>query len=503
MWYTTIKTISKIFAERKATMNKKILTSILALLIVVPMLFACSSNKKNNDSTETTQGNTSVEFPEIDKYIDELAAQYKYDGITFDYICRSDAAPENEEETGNLENDAMYKRQRELEDKFGIDFLNYACTGDDYGGSPTSEVADKVYTDVLSGLSTYDLIQGNFNAGGLTMLQNGCLQYVEELDILDFDRSWWMNDMVDQFSIAGHLYFMTGKIVPNHYTDPWCILYNKEIAENYNMEDLYEIVKAGNWTLDKMFEVASVIPANSDVYRTKIYYYNSASSFFFSGGFEICDFDEEGNPFISTSLDPDAVDYVHKLAELLGDSSTCYVTDMIGDNNEAEDDMFANGETFYEPQQMGSVAPLREKDVELGILPMPKSSAEQKEYISYVGSGYNAAVYFAKSVQDIEMTCVITEAMAALSEKHLEPAFYEKSLKGRSTYDSESRDMLDIIYRTKKVDFADMYGWGGIVESLNKACYGANDSFISGYTSSVRFAGIQIQKLMKQITTEK
>ena len=131
MWYTTIKTISKIFAERKATMNKKILTSILALLIVVPMLFACSSNKKNNDSTETTQGNTSVEFPEIDKYIDGLAAQYKYDGITFDYICRSDAAPENEEETGNLENDAMYKRQRELEDMFGIDFLNYACSGDD------------------------------------------------------------------------------------------------------------------------------------------------------------------------------------------------------------------------------------------------------------------------------------------------------------------------------------------------------------------------------------
>ena len=93
--------------------------------------------------------------------------------------------------------------------------------------------------------------------------------------------------------------------------------------------------------------------------------------------------------------------------------------------------------------------------------------------------------------------------MAALSEKHLEPAYYEKSLKGRSTYDSESRDMLDIIYTTKKVDFADMYGWGGITESLNKACYGANDSFISGYTSSVRLAGIHIKKLMNNIATEK
>jgi len=484
-------------------MKIRVLCALLAVLLVIPMLFSCSDNSTGSKETvQSTTGKVS-EYAYIDDYVSDLAAGHKFGGATFNIICREDAAPEKEEEIGNLENDAMYKRQRELEDAFDINIEYFACTGADYGGSPTSEVADKVYIDVLSDLRTYDQIEGNFNAGGLTMLEKGCLQYVEELDFLDFDKSWWVNDLVEQFSFVGHLYFMTGKIVPNHYTDPWCILYNKAIAENYNMEDLYEIVKAGNWTVDKMFEVASVIPANSDVYRTKIYYYNSASAFFFSGGFEICNFDEEGNPSIPSSLDPVAVDYVHKLAGYLGDSSTCYVTDMVFDNNENEDDMFANGETFYEPQQMGAVAPLREKDVELGILPMPKSTTAQKDYISYVGAGYNAAVYFAKNVKDIEMTCVVTEAMAALSEKYLEPAYYEKSLKGRSTYDSESRDMLDIIYTTKKIDFADMYNWGDIVESLNKACYGANDGFISSYASTVRFAGLQIQKLMKGLKAEK
>lgn len=484
-------------------MKLRFLAMLTVLLLTVPLLFSCSSSDSDDvQQTDAVSGNTDTEFAEIDTYVDSLAANHNYNGATFNIICREDARPVDEEETGNLENDAMYKRQRDLEDKFAVDIEYFACTGTDYGGSPTSEVADKVHIDVLAGLYTYDQIEGNFNAGGLTMLQNGCLQPVEELDFLDFERSWWMNDLVNQFSIGGHLYFMTGKIVPNHYTDPWCILYNKDIAETYNMENLYEVVKAGDWTVDKMFEVANVIPANSDVYRTKIYYYNSAASFFFSGGFEICDFDEEGNPTLPNSLGSEAVDYVHKLAGYLGDESSCYVTNMNPDDNEAEDNMFANGETFYEPQQMGSVAALREKDVQLGILPMPKSSTSQKDYISYVGAGYNAAVYFAKSVKDIEMTCVITEAMAALSEKHLEPAYYEKSLKGRSTYDSDSREMLDIIYRTKKVDFADMYGWGGIVESLNKACYGANDSFISGYASSVRYAGTQIQKLMKQIATD-
>ena len=476
---------------------KKILALLLAALMIATMLAACSKSQieETNAATEKNPVETS-EFAEVENYVDSLAKDNQFGGTTFSIICRTDARPEVEEETGSLENDALYKRQRDLEVLFDINIEYYACTGDEYGGSPTSEVADKVYTDVLAGQASYDLIEGNFNAGGLTMLSTGCLRAVEDLDYVDFERSWWMNDLVEQFSIADHLYFLTGKISPNHYSDPWCIIFNKQVAEDYNLPDLYEIVKNDEWTIDKMVEVSSVIPANSGVYRTKILWYNVAVSFFFSGGFDICEVDEEGNLTIPTSLTTGDVDYIQKLAGILGDKSTCYVTDKSGSDSETSKNMLANGEVLFQPDQMGAVADLRAEDVEIGILPMPKSSTEQQEYISYVGSGYNAAVYVAKAVKDIDMTSVIIEAMAALSEKHLEPAYYENSLKGRSTYDTESREMLDIIYTTKKIDFADMYGWGNIVQSLNLACYGANSGFVSSYSASVRQGNVQLQRLL-------
>lgn len=480
---------------------KKILSLLLAVVMLVTMLAACSGNDGKKKTTETTSKNPeeTSEFGEIENYVASLANGNRYDGVTFNIIGRSEAFPEIEEETNNLENDALYKRQRDLEVLFGIDIEYYPCTGADYGGSPTSEVADKVYTDVLAGQASYDLIEGNFNAGGLPMLSNGCLRPVEDLDYVDFERSWWMNDLVEQFSIADHLYFLTGKISPNHYTDPWCIIYNKQIAENYNLPDLYEIVDNGEWTIDKYVEVSSVIPANSGVYRTKIEYYNSAVSFFFSGGYDVCKVDAEGNLNIPSSLASADVDYIQKLAGILGDKSTCYVTDSAGSDSETKDEMMPNGEVLFEPSQMGAVADLRTKDVEIGVLPMPKSSLEQDDYISFVGSGYSAAVYVAKAVKDIEMTSVVIEAMAALSEKHLEPAYYDKALKGRSTYDSESREMLDIIYTTKKVDFADMYGWGKLVHNLNLACYGASEGFVSSYASSVKYANTQKQQLLNSL----
>lgn len=479
---------------------KRILSLLLVVVMVATMFAACSKEeeKPTNDSTTQTSDKES-EFYEIDQYVASLAADRKFNGAQFNIICRSNAYPEHEEEIGNLENDALYKRHRDLEEYFDINITYVPCTGDDYGGSPTSEVADKVNIDVMGGLASYDLAEGNFTAGGLTMLNSGTIRNVEDLDYVDFERSWWMNDLVDQFSIGGHLYFLTGKISHNHFSDPWCIIFNKKVAENYNLPDLYEIVENGEWTIDKMVEVSSVIPANSGIYRNKITHYNAAVSYFFSGGYEICTIDETGEAVLPTSLSTPAVDYVQKLAGILGDESTCYVTDKGGEDVGTHEDMLANGEVLFQPDQMGSVASLREKDVEVGILPMPKSSTEQENYISYVGSGYNAAIYVPRVVKDLDMTSVVIEAMAALSEKHLEPAYYTKSLKGRSTYDPESRRMLDIIYTTKKIDFADLYDWGGIVRSLNLACYGASDGIISSYSGSYKQAKVQIKRLMDTI----
>ena len=108
-------------------MKKTVLSLVLALLMVLPMLASCSSgNSGTQTSDSTTAPQIDPDTQAIDDYVAGIAENVNFSGETFTYIGRqSDNFPVEYEETGNLLSDAVYKRQRELEDIFGIKFYTF------------------------------------------------------------------------------------------------------------------------------------------------------------------------------------------------------------------------------------------------------------------------------------------------------------------------------------------------------------------------------------------
>lgn len=481
-------------------MKTKFLALFLACIMIILCLAACSDKKTLADGEGSSTNNGGVdEYAEINEYVASLKKDFPFNGDTFSIVGKIGDHCEDEEVTGNLENDALYNRMREIEDVFGITYMYDICTGENHESSPSLEVMDKVETDVMSGLGTYDLAHSNIMVGGQVMLGNSLLQPVEGFAALDLSRSWWINDIENQFGIGGHLYFLTGKIVKDHYSDPACILFNKKLADNYNLEDLYELVKAGEWTFDKMIEVSSVIPANSGTYRLGLGNYECGLSLYFGAEFSLSDVDEEGNITLPVNLGNDNIDYIDKVAAAIDDNNTYFVDKRV---ENAEAPSFEEGEVLFSSDSMGGVSYYREKDIEFGILPIPKRDTAQKNYISYSHAMAVCSYTISKVAKDPEKSAVIAEAMAALSEKYLEPAYYEKALKGRGTYDTESRDMLDLIYRTKKVDYAATYQWGNVWELIDDAITGVKDSYVGSYTSSARFGNLKVKQLLSKIAAD-
>ena len=481
-------------------MNKKILSLILALIMVLAVLVSCGDKKKDPADTTGNGGNSGEgEFAEIDSYVDSLAAQYDFNGSEFSIIgSPTTIYPEKAEVTGNLENDALYARVVDIEDNFGLKIKFRASLGPDAGYDNTgAETTDVVKTDQMSGLQSYDLIEGNLGTAGAPLLNAGCLQTVNDFDMLDFTQSWWLNDLEQCFSIDGKLFFLTGKINPSHYSDAACILYNKEVAEVFQLPDMYEMVEDGTWTIDKMNEVASVIPAGGDVKR---YMLNGGAGLacFFGAGFTLSEKDDNDLPVVPSTLSQAKTDYIDKLNSIFGDKSVKF------DKEEVEypfydRDVFTNGEVLFWLDETWRANDMRTFEVEFGILPIPKKDVDQENYISLSS---DRAVYFAKDLRDPEMTGVITEAMAALSEKHLEPAYYEKALQGRSTYDSDSKKVLDILYNSKVVDLEISYGWGELASMIGKATVGYNDTYTSSYASCTGLARVKINKLVRLINQD-
>ena len=498
-------------------MKKTILALILVVLMVMPLLVSCGDDKKpgnNSSSTETTTGsNVDPEVAEIDEYVSDLASNANFSGSTFAYIGKGVTlnVPEVEEESGNLLSDAVYYRQREIEELFGVDWENVKTEDGE-------DTQNKVIMDYMASMGAYDLVHGAMHTVGQPLMFNGAITDINELSTIDLSRDWWVSSLNDTYAINGELYFLTGPIVVENFYDAACVMFNKDVADNYDIPDLYEIVESGEWTIDKMVEIANMIPANSTgdgTYRYGMYNHRDVGlDIMFASGMQLTYFDENGTPYIANTLSTELSDFADKMSKIFGDDSITCIARVKGNSAEEAstkygvtelNEMFINGNVLFWFESTEAVMSLREKEVEFGILPTPKGDASM-EYTTFSANG--TAVYIPKMAKDIEKVDVITEAMGALSQKHVQPAFYDKVLKGRSTYDSESRGMIDIIFSTKVYDLIDLYGGGDMnskgayINLINRAIVNDSSTLASGYRGTARSTSAMLTNLLRSLARE-
>ncbi len=495
-------------------MKKRTIALILALILIVPLIAACGDKEEKENAAGSTAVETKSpaetvdqEIAEIDSYVSDLAASHNYDGVTFSFIGRSDDNfPTEEEITGALINDAVYGRQRELEERFGLDWENVITENGEH-------TQDNVIQNVMAGQNAYDLVYGNMITVGQRLVVDNVVMDLSNFETLDISNKWWVQSLDDTFRISDKLFFLTGTVVVNHYIDTSCIMFNKQTAVNYGVENVYDLVNNNEWTTDKMFEVASAIPTNET--GAGAYRYSNANGieWIFANGMTILHFDEEGKPYVDSALSPELSALADKMSAVLG-NDTESVNIKRGEgyaDKYGVDDLdliFERGNVLFRFAKMGDVGSFRDRDVEFGVLPLPMGKENSDGYHSYANSWSGAAIYVPKSVKDVEMVDVIVEAMGALSQKHLKPAFYDKLLKGRSTYDVESRGMIDIILETKIYDIIDIFSggdmnsWGPFMQLLEESIALDSSGLASGYTVNAKITNRNIESIVKKINKE-
>ena len=507
-------------------MAKKLFALILVILMILPSIVSCGGKTQkpgggiNYDETGNNGG--SVDGTEddpliavINDHVADIASQVKFKGETFTWLGPAGwQAPEKDEETGDAVSDAMYFRQREIEDALGITWVNNRARTSG-AGDTSSPTVDMIKQDVMAGTGAYDAAYaGNMHTQQL--LINNSLMNLTDFTTMDLENEWWPQDLQGSLSIGGELYFLTGPIVTTFYTDAKCMVFNKQVAEDYGIDGLYDIVRDGDWTFDKMIEVASVIPDNANGAGAYRYAGADGVAITIAHGYTLTDFDENGNPFIPENLPQGIVDMADKYSVIFSDDAqSVNLKGLITSNYqnfeekygyEGIGEMFEDDKILFNFTDTAGVASLRLRDVDFGVLPMPKGYDTMENYISY-GSGHN--VFVPKSAKNPQMTDVVFEIMAALGYKYFKPTCYDNMLKSRSVKDFESKDMLDIIFATKKYDIIDVVdkgatinGDGQIVTLFNGAIQESSDSFVSRYFLNSKMVNAGIKQILANIAAD-
>ena len=431
--------------------------------LILSMLCAAGCTAGESPSADETTDSSPTEAAETDGASDETTlgdgiGDYDFGGESFTMYTRYTdmfyPSLNVEEITGDQLNDVIYERNRELETRFNFTF-------DEEKYYNTVEGNDAPRVMLAAGDDTYDLITGRY-LNMYNYAAEGYLIPITEVPVIDVTKPWWNTEMYQNLSIYDRHYFAVGAFNLSAYDFTHVMLFNKTMASELGVPDLYELVTSGGWTFDKFSEYGLLafgdINGDGEYTDADRYGYTSRPSavmpgFWIAAGVEPVTVSADGALEFTAHTNERFLDICSRVFDITRNNHIWYesLNGTPGDNQPSE--LFRAGGALFMDAKLYEVTKLRDSDIDFGIIPYPKYTEEQENYLSRM-EGCELFVV-PKTNTNPEMAGVILEAMAYESEQTVLPAYYEVMLKTKVSRDEQSSAMLDLILDHLVFDLGD------------------------------------------------
>ena len=480
----------------------------LALLLVVSAVAGCGGQTGNADETTTDAGTTdeSTTIEETTNYLDTRERQ-DYDGYEFRIIAQSyDQRPNlplSEEETGEVLNDSILRRDRATED-----YLNIRIVNNPY--NDREEVARIIKTTVMSDENAYDLVINSVNIGLNTNILGGHLYDLSALDKIDMSQPWWCQSVYGDFQVDGHYYFTSGCVSPFFFYMPGCIAYNQTVAERFGVTGLEQLVRDGKWTFDKLkeFTLGKAVDLDGDAQMTENDLWpltGNPGSDLVAGFGERMILRGDNGEIIFNMGSESYVNAAQVVCDYLSQSNTAGVwtdTNITLNLFQTDRAMFFTTSMNNLITGYNALPSCREMKSDYGVLPLPKYDESQDGYFTFGNPAGPSGVAVPKTIRDPEKIGTIIDTLAYFSDQYIRYAAYDCILKGKTARIEGSDEMLDIIYKYVYFDMNSVFNFGSTWDILFKAVGNNCETYVSDLAKAESRTEKAINKFIAAVTTE-
>jgi hypothetical protein len=284
-----------------------------------------------------------------------------------------------------------------------------------------------------------------------------------DVPFVNMDKPWWNQNITESLAINDKIYILVGDINWTTMCETAVCYFNKQVAADLNVGDLYGTVKNDKWTFDELYRIASTVSSDVDgdgkftkadkygCIQNKIvgiYSYVSAANYHtvYKGNGEF-------TMNILTDKMQSIVDYVYKLCY---ENNTSYVDNFDYAKDSEGVKIFFDNRSLFMLATLEHGEYFRSFESDFGILPYPKFDEAQEKYCS-TSDQWGLSCVMPSTASNPEFNGIIIESLCAASSKYIVPAYYEKVLLGKHTRDDESEEMLDIVFSNIIYDFGTSY----------------------------------------------
>lgn len=489
---------------------KKLLSMLLVLALLLPSLAACSETTTNSDTDEKVQESSGGDIEAVVEEDEEptlfaadVPAGTDFGGADFVVLTY----PDNGEIWGDVDwnateirgevlNDAVYTRMQSTNDLLNVNVTPAFMSGS--GDTSMLEKSVKASDGAYQMATVY--MQGSF-----TVAQNGAVHELNKFasnGTLDLTAPWWDKNILNDLSINGMNFALTGDIGTMYKKSIGVIMFNKVITENNGLGNPYDLMNEGAWTVDSMVEMGTKVSVDldgdgkmtqEDQYGL-ICFCDMIALAMIGCDVEFFSKDDNGTP-VNTFMSDRSVAVIEKLSELMYNPDIAYSWSKAGVTEAPAFTMFQTDKSLFYYGELHAVATMRDMESDFGILPMPKYDTAQDGYHHCVNPNVAATLTIPSDNVNYEMTGYVMDTLGAISKNVLTPAYCDVTLAGKVSRDEESQASLDIIFNTIRYDLGYLGGFG-ISSMLYTMADGYYTDLASRYAKIDKVVNKSLDKMM-------
>ena len=489
---------------------KQKLSILLSLLMLSSVATACAGD---GEAVVTTAADTAAEVTETapvetePSYLpDDLPEDLDFGGEVVHIFGWERDVPEFtvEKETGDVVSDAIFARNRKVEERLNVDLTYTLAPGN---STYKSDWVKAVKQSTMAGDGANDIV-GGYSMAGASLAYERLLLDLKEQPYLDFSKPWWPASLINEATCDGKLYFCSGDISNYMIYYLNAVFFNKALAQSYDTGDLYALVKDGKWTLDKMAQLSANAyhDLNGDGQKDPSDQFGltmssvCADSLFFSSGLRTTEIGEDGLPVISEMFGGEKTqDLVSYLVDLFKTNSAYLSLD---DNYMLP--FLEERALFFLVDVAFAGDKLRFTEIDYGILPLPKYDEAQEEYNTI--SSFTYTLYgIPVDAKTPDRSAAVLECLGSEAYRTVSPALFETALKVKYAGDDATSEMYDIIRDGVVFDIGRIFN-----DSMRSLTYSlfrgalreGNANWISTYQKNSKSLEKLFAKVIEALTAE-
>jgi len=489
---------------------------LLSLLTISSLLAACATTQTPDETTLATNAVTTEAPSENSNPVeegteeetlfveDDLKESYNFNETITIFMWDDWRMVEfYADESGDIIDDAIYKRNEKVSQRLGITFEFIEAPGDsDHYKTWITQAENDWAAD-----NEYDIYAGYSRTIPLLTIKKMTANLLDQ-EAFSVEKPWWPEALTTECTINDQLYFCTGDIATSMLWYMVAFMYNKELYDTYIQtgKTPMDMVDNNEWTLANYLALVQDLYTDSDNdgEKSEADFYGSCifstdiDSFMIGAGITSLEKDEDGGLRISEKWSSQRC---ADICETVGNALKLPGIYCDGSNSRkifrASQAIFHMDRVFNIPGvDNGEGVPL---DFAVGVVPVPKFDDSQETYKTNIGNPFTLYAVNAQS-NSLEATVTTLEAMGSENYRSVTPAVFEVAMKVRYTDDPQVADMFDILKENVSFDVGKLYYYTmdkTTTKIFSDTCLSANPSgYLTTFDRSKRVLNLRLKELM-------